>query len=1072
MNDLQTRHRIAGERNPEGVARLHTFEGATSLVVEAGAGAGKTTLLVGRMVALIRTGTEVGHMAAITFTRKAAGEMRSRLFMALSDAWEKVTDPREKHRIERALNHLDQLQITTIHAFCLQILQTYPLEAGLPHRFTLLEDLEASRETREAWNRAMADLRKAHPDWLPALREAGVSLNDAYLAFSALLPYPDCDVVAPEVAPPDLRDRVHTLAEALAPFMEFAYKNEIVGDSAGLVLSNLHKRLRLDGLDAFEAQARFLRELHANDLKVSDLKWQDLGKVTAIRAAFKATKEKAAESFAALAEYCAFVTVRVAIYARDHFETWRRTKGKILTDDLLHFTTRLLDTQPNVRKALQETYTTLLVDEFQDTDPAQAHILMHLAGDSAHPETAYHQQRIRAGSLFVVGDPKQSIYRFRRASIEVFEQVRTQIEQSSGERLLLTTNFRSLPTLCDWFNTAFSSLFKPFSSQEGSPAYGPRYEAFEAGRSLREGLALHRITAAGKLKTAEVVRQDAERIAQCIRAHVDGRDARLGVGRSWGDFMVLTYSRTHLAAYAEALSRLHIPYTVTGERGADKSEALATLHDLLRVLRRPGDGFALVAFLRGLLGGCSDKDLYLFAEAGGKLDSDCPWEKDSIPHVLDAEVAERFRKVFHTLREARDAFRTQPLLLAFQSILDQTGLLVAARLLPGGEREAGLLIRLRSRVEALAAEGGSWLDLEEELGLYRKGDVELPGMSLLEGSPNAVRLMNVHQAKGLQAPVVFLACPTQIRDSADKVDCVVVRPNAGRPNVYVYRKSVFASPDYAMYAEKEEMNEAAEVARLLYVAATRAEDHLIVSRDSDNKGPWEALFDHFPDSAEELTPLETADPAAMPDLRGQEVGALKPAEPWRDEVGFTLKSVTSGLTESEALLQNVGRSEVSESRKVAQQYGTALHLVLEQVIRTKNHDRAYWERFVQASAEGNDLNASNVQRLGEALDRFLTGSLWAELHLATQILTEVPFAYPLDEKKGVTGIIDLAYLDERGWHVVDFKTKKDNIPQDLPPEHPYAQQVYAYGQALSKTVGVDVASHSIWFTENGTRVFV
>lgn len=1070
MIDLKIRNRIAGERTQSGVADLTPLDITTSLVVEAGAGAGKTTLLVGRMVALIRTGVDVRHMAAITFTRKAAGEMRSRLFMELSRVWESLVDPIEKGRVERALNQLDLVQITTIHAFCMHILQTYPLEAGLPHRFTLLEDLDAEQETREAWERAVADLRTEHPEWIPAMEEAGVSLRDAHEVFKALLPYPDCDVVAPECDRPDLTADVQALAQLVSPLMEFAFENDIQSDGSGRTLANLKRRMLVDGLDTFAAQVRFLREFHVAELPVSNAKWKEFAKAAIIRGTINKAKEQAHKAFEPLAGYAAFVTTRVARFARTHFDTWRRTTGKILTDDLLHLTTRLLDSQSDVRKALQDTYKVLLVDEFQDTDPAQAHILMHLAGNDARAEVRYHQQRIRPGSLFVVGDPKQSIYRFRRASIEVFEQVRAQIERSGGESVSLTTNFRSLPSLCTWFNTSFSPLFAQFSGQsEGASVYGPNYAPFFAGRKEREGPVLHRLTVEGEAKTAaQKVRRDAERIADSIVAHVYGNDTLFGEGRSWGDFMVLTRSRTHLAAYAEALSSRFIPYTVTGEKEASKSPVLATLHDLLRVLRRPGDGLALVTLLRGLLGGCSDTDLYLYAAAGGNFGK--AWMRSEFirPEGLDPGVGDRLEKVFTLLRRAREAFSTQPLLLAYQNVMDDTGLMVASRLLPAGEREAGLLLRLRARVEIMAAEGKSWLDVEEEFRRYREQDVELPGMSLLEGSPNAVRLMNLHQAKGLQAPIVFLACPTAVKDSSsDRVKVVVVRHEAGMPKVYLSMKDTLASPDYETYQKEEKKNDEAEEIRLLYVAATRAEDHLVVSRaESESKWPWKPLNDAFPESVSEVQ--QQVDPATQ----HKEGVRFLDVEPWKSDPLFTLQSVTAGITEAEALLQNVERRDETESRKVAQEYGSAAHLVLETLITKRKSDDAFLERIVEEKAKAFDLDATNTKRLREMLYGFLHGSLWQELHLAEVVLCEVPFAYPDGPAKGITGIIDLAFKVGGAWHVVDFKSRRADIPNVLEKDHPYAQQVNAYAHALSLMVGTDVATRSIWFTENGTRVFV
>ena len=266
-----------------------------------------------------------------------------------------------------------------------------------------------------------------------------------------------------------------------------------------------------------------------------------------------------------------------------------------------------------MRRALQQKFQYLLVDEFQDTDPVQAEILFWLAEDGAASSATkkkraadWRKVPLRPGALFVVGDPKQSIYRFRRADIDIYNIVRQRFSDPAVGRVVpLTLNFRSAPQLCNWANEVFQTRFPAEPT-----VHAPRFAALDASDS---NAALGgAFTLTHNCDREALQEQDAEKIATYIRSEVDaGR-------RRFRDFLILTRKkRDRIAPYAHALKSLNIPVEVSGAGAFGESPEVEALTVLLRALADPQDALSLIAVLRGPLFGISDPELFAFKQAGG-----------------------------------------------------------------------------------------------------------------------------------------------------------------------------------------------------------------------------------------------------------------------------------------------------------------------------------------------------------------------------------------------------------------------------------------------------------------------
>ncbi|HSG09498.1 MAG TPA: UvrD-helicase domain-containing protein, partial [Longimicrobiales bacterium] len=857
----------------------------TNLLVEAGAGSGKTTELVNRMVALVATGiTTVDHVAAVTFTRKAAGELRerfqARLEREVRDSVER--DPEETARIRKALEDMDRAFVGTIHAFCSRLLRERPLEVGLDPAFQELAPEERLGFHRRFWDAYLERLVRDGDPVLEDLNEAGLRTHHLFDLFGSLVENPDVDFPAGAVLPPSAQEiaavsrELEVLVRRGRELMP-AREPEKGWDSFQKKVRTAAFTLEVTGwkrpADFFEALALMCHDGKGHT--TTQNRWRDKAMAKSLLEAANEFGHGDTAATRLLDRWYAHryaLALRVSAKAAEDFAEFRRRSGRLDFQDLLLLTARLLRGNAEARGELGRRYRHLLVDEFQDTDPLQAEIMLLLASEpdrgpgagAADDEDETSSAGVedwrtavpRPGALFVVGDPKQSIYRFRRADIQLYEFVKRRFADFGGV-LELTSNFRSRPAIGDLVNRVFDhpGFFPSQATSEQA-----RFEPLNTRPSERpvpaEGVFWHAVEPARDAWSA-VAADDARRLASWIRARLDRGE------RGPGDFLILTRVTRSLSAYARAMEEYGIPVQVTGA-GVGVEHELEELLSLLECMIDPTDPVKVVAVLVGLFFGLDHERLLAHRLAGGTFDV-VRVRGEGDPEVRAAlEVLHGWWR--SASREPADVF--------IGRVVPELGLLPFAAAGDLGALRAGALVYVLDAVRGTALAGDASLPgaLEALRTALEAREAEAP---LQPGRDDVVRLMNLHQAKGLEAPVVVLADPSSPPSHGQSLH-VERRPDGtatgwlrvAEQSEGFKRNNLLARPSEWSDKEAAETRfEAAEQVRLLYVAVTRARDELVVSRWPAKAGgsAWASLDPWLVEHGQELA-LDAVPPPPRQEL--------------------------------------------------------------------------------------------------------------------------------------------------------------------------------------------------------------
>ncbi len=981
----------------------------TTLLVEAAAGTGKTESLVERMVALIRRGeTTIDRLSAVTFTIKAAAELSQRFQAGLERAAREATGE-ERLRIEEALARLDTAFVGTIHAFCARLLRERPVEAGVDPGFEEMEQPEDEVARGEAWARYAEKLFSSESPLLPRLSALGMQLEQLRHTFDAMCENEDVLPSVPEeMPPPDFAAAGAAIAQFLRRAEEALPSEPPVGGWTDYQEA-VRRALRLDALRPSGQAAAFVEVMDALDR--ARKKSREAGP---LGPAYEALCRDVIEpSLRAWREHRYPAVLAVVVPAVRDYAAWRRRHGRLNFQDLLLLARDLLRDHPHVRIDFQKRFLPVLVDEFQDTDPIQAEILFYLTGRDVK-ERDWRAAVPLPGSFFAVGDPKQSIYRFRRADILAYGLVRDRIAKS-GRVLRLSTNFRSTGRLCAWVNGVFGrDGFFPGEATPQQAAYVPLEAHREEG-----GPAVFRLevrTATGGV--AGVVDQDSARVARAIASAV-GSGARRP-----GDFLVLFRNRRYMSDYARKLEAEGIPSELAGGGAFADSEELAALLPLLAALADPDDPVAWLAVLRGPLFGVDDEALYRFVRAGGRF-----------AHRLDPPGGTD-RRIAGAIAFARDAdgwVASLPPAAAISRIAGRLGWIAYAAARELGDSRAGNLLKALSAARRFSADGLDFADVVAELTRMTEGGY-IEEMSLDPGRRDAVRLLTVHGAKGLQAPIVFLADPRP--DPRHTPDFWIDRDaDPAESHWQVCRETrefraiaLAQPPGWEEMAEREKAFDEAEKIRLLYVAATRARDALIVSTWRQGKGAPKGIWSPFdPRLTEDLQegpalalpqagPPDFAD--GLVDFRVERASRLAASA----KPSYAVESVTR-------LAHAAGEKPDWESTGRGLSWGRVLHAVLEAAMR---EDDANLAAIAANALAAEERPRSDLPELLRVVESVRGSALWKRARKAKRRLVEVPFALRVDPAAiGLAGApadtllqgaIDLVFAEDDGWVLVDYKS--------------------------------------------------
>ena len=1040
-----------------------------NLLVEAGAGSGKTECLAQRMAAGVLEGRyTVEQMAAVTFTRKAAAELRGRFQLTLERALADERDPTRRERAQRALRHLERLFAGTIHAFCAHLLRERPVEAGVAPGFTELDEVAEMHQRRRAWRDYLDRQRAQGSAALQELLAAGLKPADLDRAFDTVCQFAEVSFPAgdaPRPVPAEARTALlhfWKMLTALHPGVIDPHTTCKVQQT----MRQFARRLRVASLDEPRVVAELVAEWDGQPHIVQKW-WGAEGKGRA------AAKERIESLFAELhavartfldawRQYVYRLALTLLLEGRQHAAAARRRAVTLTYGDLLQYAAALLRDNLEVREALQRKYRWLFVDEFQDTDPIQAEVILLLAG-APSIERDWTRVPLRPGALFVVGDPKQSIYRFRRADIDIYLRVRQRVEESGGQVAILTACFRSVPALCEWANGAFGELFPV----EATP-HQPGFAALQAGRDDKgAAFGVRTLTIPESVSGSDAVAAfDARAIACVIRAEVDaGR-------RKPGDFLILTKARRALPIYTRALEALRLPVEVSGGAAFAQSSAVTGLADLLGALADPDNGPVVVGVLRGPLFGVSDPELFRHRQAGFGFLVTAP-NLDETP----GPVGEALRSL-HTMYQWT---RRLPAPAAVERILEATGLLAMTSAESPGGAEAGDLLHAVDRIRQVTEDGATLADAADAL-ISDLESTEVESVPLEPGRSDVVRLMNLHKAKGLEAPVVFLADP--VRGWQDSIEVRIVRDGLSasgylglwRPKGDFGRTALGEPAGWADHQQQERAYLEAEQCRLLYVAATRARDLLVVSRPTKAdraKRPWQLLEPYLRGAAGLTIPPAAPPPAPpLPDLSAAARAAAQSSREVRVQAlrqpSWQVESVTGTAHRAGPYGHPLQEGRTREP-DTGMAWGSLIHFLLEHTMRGPRRDRAHLERLASWFAFDDPELRRVIPEALDTVERVTTAEFWQQALSAEELLVEVPFAVRVEEAGVVPrllhGVIDLAFKTADGWTLIDYKTDQLGPGVEQLAAR-YAPQIRAYADQWSAQLGT-TARAGLHFIRSG-----
>jgi ATP-dependent exoDNAse (exonuclease V) beta subunit len=797
-----------------------------SLIVEAAAGTGKTSELVRRIVNVLQSGrTTVDRIAAVTFTHKAAGELKLRLRQELDTRRPAAESGDERRHLEDALARLEEATIGTIHSFCAQILRERPVEARVDPAFVEMPEQETDRIFDRAFRRWIQDkLNEPAPGLRRALirlawrdnRDPMPALDQLKLAGRALIEWRDHPAKWEHVhfdrqgeverLTSVVLEAAKSMATSVRPVHEFAEWVDRAGE---------------EGCDPDTLEALLLK----TQRELNRMNRRELEPLKALL-----------ESFRADADADLAWLVREELWGLvDRYEEAKRQAGQLDFLDLLILARDLVRDNGEVRAWLQQRYTHLFVDEFQDTDPLQAELILLLAADDPAVND-WLEVRPKPGKLFVVGDPKQSIYKFRRADVVLYQSLRERLEARGAGVAYLRKSFRSVPAIQQAVNTAFGPemtgdaatgqaeyvpLEEHSAGVESQPAvvvippprpYGKKYVSKQAiDACLPQAIGAW---VAWLIQDSGWTVRDPEK--QDERAPVSPRHVCILFRRFTNFGVDITRE------YTRQLEARGVPHLLVGSRSFHSREEVETMRAALTAIEWPDDELSVFATLRGSLFGISDATLLKFRHRFQRMN---PFQVRDGDGVNDYDPVWEAFEVLANLHRRRNY---RPVVETVNLLLEATRAHAGFALRPAGHQVLANVRRVCDLARSYEMEGGiSFRGFVEYLEAQaRKADAA--EAAVLEEGAEGVRLMTVHAAKGLEFPVVVLADMT-----ANIASWEPQRYVDAEKRICAQRLIGLMPWELVRHREIEAGRERAEGVRVAYVAATRARDILAVPAVGD-----------------------------------------------------------------------------------------------------------------------------------------------------------------------------------------------------------------------------------------------
>lgn len=1085
---------------------LPQFDLSRSCVVEASAGTGKTTALVARIVDVIAAGTPVSEIVAVTFTHAAAGNMKLRVRHEIEQRRALATDRLVRERLSTAAQTLDRASIGTIHGFCAKLLRHRPVEACVDPSFEELAQPDAlavfARVFRRWIERRLSapspSLRRAlaRLTWLEE-KDAGEPLDLLRSAAWCLAEWRDFD------APWESRsfDREREIDSLLADAAASLPPRRPFGKYELQPMADLVER-------AARADAAGRRDY---DMLESDLLRLPYHLRFAQPGGAWDALHNRIEQFRLLADAHLAPALRDELFeVVGAYDEAKRRAGQLDFLDLLLCARKLLRNDA-ARADLQRRYTRIFVDEFQDTDPLQAEILLLLSA-SDPGERDWRKASPEPGKLFVVGDPKQSIYRFRRADAHLYRRIQGDLAGRGAARQALSASTRSTAEIQAFVNAAFSGAipgYLPLDGGDPGPANQPAVVALPMPKPYGGNgkLAKKAIEACSPDAVAAFVHWLVEKSGWTVRERSTGSRVPIRAEHVCILFRRFVNSRGEdlTQDYVRRLEARGIDHVLVGSKSFHRREEVGTIRTALRAIEWLDDELSVFAFLRGTLFAIPDETLLKFYDRHGRFR---PFIE--LPDDLDPEF-EPIQQAFNLLQELHRERNACPVADTINKLLDRTRAHAAFAFHRGGERRLANVYRLADLARSF--EGSSAATSFRAFIEYLESEHDSSDASeapVLEQQAGGVKLMTAHKAKGLEFPVVILADLTANLTRNDGGERYI----DSERGLCAQRLMKLAPHELLDHADEENKAELEEALRVAYVSSTRARDLLVVSVIGEK--PWdegwlsplhEALYPlkgHWRQAAPAPgcppfgrttvlnRPLEERDEVSVqPGLHVPRCGSHRVV--WFDPCALELETPDSEGLQNEDVLkgtpeqigeglrkykewQNRRREVIArgsapsfnvrraiDAGAAAETDDIAVDVIPLEGIRQRPGGRLFGRLVhrILERAGGEEETAALAAIHGRALG-FQDSDIAAAAEIARAALRhpalagaatatirrrEMPVMARLEDGTLVEGVVDLAWSDGRSWTVVDYKT-------DDADRKRYRSQLRLYAHALRQATGL------------------
>ncbi len=1067
-----------------------------SAVVSAGAGAGKTRVLAERFVRLVEEGkARVDQILTLTFTRKAAAEMFERIHRYLSE--------HSGPLIREQLSSFEDAQISTLDSFCSQIVRNRAEQFGLPPDFSLEEDLLHSLAEKETLSfllekrerKAVKSISRS-ASFQDLWQEIFVPLTERYCTFASSNSFSDMLEGLLENAREEISPLLNTVISLIGSILDLegaAKTGEKGGDSKSLAkaLEGAKKCSRLKEIYS-EAGVDGLYELLTSVTMPSPSSSWKAPLLLELSDYLKELKHP----YKQLIEITGFLkeeTLLKDLYSlwdemKERFLTIKRRTGILSFQDVMNMAVEVLASDGELRNYYSRKYRYIMIDEFQDNNTQQRDLLFLLS----QGET---------GKLYFLGDEKQSIYRFRGADVSVFKGLSTILSEAGGKTLTLRKNYRSNPDLIQFFNDLFVTILK------GEEDYEARFESLESGLSSekplpsRISLFVKPQSEPSSSKSKEFVHND-EAEAFFIAKHIKGlvekekvsfRDNNEIRRITYGDIALLIRTTGNQIRYEKAFRKLGIPYDTQDIRSLFVEAPINDLYSLLQFALYPEDRQAFASVLRSPFAQLSDTTVctILLTPPGETLPQ---WEK---------EEQKRFDLLMETVEKVRNMVDVKPIGEVLRFLWYDRGYRYTLLRTPSNHAYIEYFDYFLALSEAADRRGEPCAIFLDYLRTQLEKQTRLPELPVLKQNTRGVHILTIHKAKGLEFPVVYVANMGNMGrgSSRERIHC--------RNDGSLLCSLSGSGKEYITSLVKEDNSgrEEAENKRLLYVAITRAQQHLFLSGCFNSKNTSETARDKslltiltggmgWDESSLTLSEefSSQVEVSTIPDFPKEELLKTRVGKREHSSREITEYLLSAGTEEYTTvpevisisdLLSAAKELEVFESSAVEdeknasisvekkgeealeKEFGLLCHYILEQMLLGNYHRESIPQNLLTPFTEsswGREALKKTLEKAETMAASFFSSPLEKNIKEARKRETELPFLLLVKpELPLLRGRVDLALFQEKEIHVVDFKTDKRMVPGE------HRLQLFLYRTALTEMYTLPVRS-SLFYLRYGELV--